>query len=348
MANQEHLTRLQQGVDVWNTWREEHPETETSLSDANLRGARLIGARLIGADLIGADLSDANLRGADLRGADLSRANLRGAHLIGADLSRADLIGADLRGAHLIGADLRGANLSRANLSRANLIGAHLSRAHLNDAVIGNTQFGDRDFREMVGLETIEHRGPSPLSINSLYLSEGHIPEAFVRGTGAPDTFIEYMRALTAKPIEYYTCFISYSSKNQDFAERLYTDLQANGVRCWYAPEDMKIGDVIRQRIDDSIHIYDKLLLILSLEALCSTWVESEVEAAFEKERRMKRAVLFPVRIDDMIDAALGAWAAEIRRTRHIGDFSHWKDYDAYQKGLKRLLRDLKQGKPGE
>ena len=36
------------------------------------------------------------------------------------------------------------------------------------------------------------------------------------------------------------------------------------------------------------------------------------------------------------------AWAADIRRTRHIGDFSRWKDHDAYQSAFERLLRDLK------
>jgi hypothetical protein len=36
------------------------------------------------------------------------------------------------------------------------------------------------------------------------------------------------------------------------------------------------------------------------------------------------------------------AWAALIRRTRHIGDFTRWKDHDSYQKAFERLLRDLK------
>jgi hypothetical protein len=35
-------------------------------------------------------------------------------------------------------------------------------------------------------------------------------------------------------------------------------------------------------------------------------------------------------------------WAADIRRTRHIGDFRKWKDHDCFQKSLDRLLRDLK------
>jgi hypothetical protein len=28
--------------------------------------------------------------------------------------------------------------------------------------------------------------------------------------------------------------------------------------------------------------------------------------------------------------------------TRHIGDFTRWKEHDAYQKALHRLLRDLR------
>jgi hypothetical protein len=36
------------------------------------------------------------------------------------------------------------------------------------------------------------------------------------------------------------------------------------------------------------------------------------------------------------------AWAATIRRTRHIGDFTGWKDHDSYQKVFDRLVRDLK------
>ena len=38
------------------------------------------------------------------------------------------------------------------------------------------------------------------------------------------------------------------------------------------------------------------------------------------------------------------AWAGEIRRTRHIGDFRDWKNHDAYAKAFDRLLRDLKPG----
>jgi len=147
---------------------------------------------------------------------------------------------------------------------------------------------------------------------------------------------------LSQTTIQYYPCFISYSSKDQDFAERLYADLQSKGVRCWFAPEDMKTGDEIRSRIDEAIRIHDKLLLVLSEHSVESTWVKKEVETAFEQEDRQKRLVLFPVRLDEAVMQTTKAWAADIRRMRHIGDFRNWKDHDAYQKAFNRLLRDLK------
>jgi hypothetical protein len=71
------------------------------------------------------------------------------------------------------------------------------------------------------------------------------------------------------------------------------------------------------------------------------SWVE-EVEAALEKERKQNKLVLFPIRLDDAVMETDQAWAASLRRVRHIDDFRAWKDHDQYQKSFGRLLRDLK------
>jgi hypothetical protein len=68
------------------------------------------------------------------------------------------------------------------------------------------------------------------------------------------------------------------------------------------------------------------------------------VETAFEREARENKSVLFPIRLDDAVKETGNAWAADIRRTRHIGDFPRWKDHDWFQRGLKRLLRDFEIG----
>jgi hypothetical protein len=105
----------------------------------------------------------------------------------------------------------------------------------------------------------------------------------------------------------------------------------------------LKIGDRFPERIEESIRLYDKLLLVLSESSVNSRWVEREVRAAFEKEERPpERTVLFPIRVDDAVMDTNKAWAADIRRSRHIGDFREWKEHDSYRKALERLLRDLR------
>lgn len=136
----------------------------------------------------------------------------------------------------------------------------------------------------------------------------------------------------------YHSCFISYAHQDESFASRLYTDLQAQGVRCWFAPHNMKIGDRIRSTIDQAIQRQDKLLLLLSVHALQSVWIENEVEAAFDYEKLEKREMLFPIRLDNSVMHTTQMWAMQLRRTRYIGDFT---EQSPYQKAFKQLLRDL-------
>ena len=278
--------------------------------------------------------------------ADLSRAVLSGATLIAATLSGAVLSGAILSGADLYRATLIAANLSDADLIRANLSQANLSQANLSQAHIGWTIFSNLDLRTVKGLETLIHDGPSTIGTDTLMRSEGDLPEVFLRKAGLSDIFITSVRSLAQHPNEYYTCFISYSSKDQEFAERLYADLQQKGVRCWFAPKDLKIGEKFWHRIDESIRLYDKLLVVLSEHSVNSVWVENEVMAALEKEQHYNELVLFPIKLDEEVMHTNLPWAATMRRTRHIGDFTHWKQHDEYQKALTRLLRDLQPDLP--
>jgi len=345
MANAEQLALLKRSVDEWNRWRNKNPTIEIDLSDADLRGATLIDANLHYANLMGVQLIGANLRGADFRnanlsGADLTDANLNAANFTSATLSSANLFHANLFNANLERADLRDVQLVFSNLTHTILAGAELSSAR-----VGYTTLGSVDLSLVKGIESVKHEYRSTIGIDTIYNSKGNIPEVFLRGCGVPDTFITFARSLVGTAIEYYSCFISYSSKDQAFAERLYADLQSKGVRCWFAPEDLKIGEKFRPRIDEAIRLHDKLLIVLSESSINSAWVETEVESAFEREQQQKKPVLFPVRLDDAVMQTSEAWAANIRRTRHIGDMTHWKTHDDYQRAFERLLRDLKEEK---
>jgi TIR domain/Pentapeptide repeats (8 copies) len=352
MANDEHVAILKKGVDAWNEWRRRENESlwpdlsGADLTEADLRGANLTDARLFLADLHGADLTEADLRGADLHEAKLTEANLtgadlNGAYLNGADLRDAYLIWADLTTADLHGADLRGADLTWANLHAAKLTGANLTGAHLRGTVFGFTTL-----TKMKGLDHCHHQGPCVIDFQTLKNSSP-LPIAFLRGVGLPDNLIENLPSLLNTAIQHYSCFISYSSKDQAFAERLYADLQSRGVRCWFAPDHMRIGDKIVDAIDEAIRLRDKVLLILSEGAIASDWVEDEVTTAFEEERKRKDVIVFPVRIDNAVMQAQEAWAAKLRN-RHIGDFCRWKEHDSYQESFERLMHDLRVEKPGQ
>jgi uncharacterized protein YjbI with pentapeptide repeats len=316
MANPELLQILEQGVEAWNLWRRENGSIKP--------------------DLRGADFQLAALSLIDLTGARLERANFVAANLIGANLTQADLDMADLGMADFTLADLTRAHLWRTNFTQTDLTGANLSEVRLLSTV-----FGETNLTGVVGLETCHHTAPSILDHRTLALS-GSLPLAFLRGCGLPDALINSLPSLLNEPVQFYSCFISYASKGHAFAERLYADLQNKGVRCWFAPEDMKIGDRLRPRIDETIRVYDKLLLVLSKTSVVSQWVEQEVETALARERQQGTTILFPVRIDNTVMILETGWPALIRNTRHIGDFRRWKTHDVYQQAFDRLLRDLK------
>jgi uncharacterized protein YjbI with pentapeptide repeats len=340
MANEEHLAILRQGVQVWNEWRKDNHDVWPDLR----------GADLSGVDLSGTNLNWAGLIYANLRYADLKRANLSAADLSSADLSGTHFNGANLSGAHLAWANLTGADLSGADLSSADLDGADFADAHS-----AWTLFANIDLSRVSGLETVVHDGPSTIGIDTIYLSKGKIAEVFFHGCGVPDEMITFMHSLVAaSAIQFYSCFISYSTKDEDFAKRLHADLQAHNVRCWFAPEDVQGGKKLHEQIDEAIRYHDKLLLILSENSMGSEWVKTEIRRARKQEVKAGQRKLFPIslvpfdaiRAWEAFDADIGKDMAVEVREYFVPDFSCWKDHDAYKRAFDRLLRDLK-AEPG-
>jgi len=180
MANEEQLSILKQGVEVWNKWvskfrsdnsvspvqigtdyfkvNDDNDKSRVAVNkDAkqkkrhseNTKSKDRLSFSFTGEPRIpNIDLSGAFLSYTDLNGVDFGEANLIKTNLNEADLRRAKLRIANLREARLIKtklnfADMRGANLREANLLGANLQGADLRSADLSGADLLGADLSD-------------------------------------------------------------------------------------------------------------------------------------------------------------------------------------------------------------
>lgn len=340
---------------------------QASLQNCDLRKTNLYEANLFGAVFTKSKLQSANLQRASLGSAlfidsDLSRVNLDNADLKHANLTYTDLSGAMFKYANLQEADLTGAKLIGSDFSNASLAGTILNGADLSEAILSRTVLCNTLLNDVRGLDKVNIRAECCVDHLTLQRAKEPLHDNFLGALGLADWQIEESKLLRPnltreditnisyevirlrgqQPIQLHSTFISYSHKDEAFAQLLYEKLRKAGVKCFYAPEDLKIGDRLRNRIDEVIQIYDKTLVVLSENSVRSNWVENEVETALEAEATRGISLLFPIKIDDAVHDIEAGWAASIRRTRHIGDFLNWQNSESFDRAIAKILRDLR------
>ncbi len=352
MANSDHRKILQDALDggditIWNKRLR-----GKSLINVDLSFANLLNSDLRNANLRNANLRNANLSYSDLRNADLSFANLSSADLSFANLSSADLNSTNLNSAHLSSVNLSSANLHSSDLSSANLSSADLSFADLQNALFERTTFGDVDLSTVKYLNEVNITGPCTIGIDTLYKSQAVIHDPwfneFLEKCGVPETMRTFASSLVVKALDYYSCFISYSTQDEEFCQELQSRLKRRGLRVWFAPEEMKGGRKIYDQLYEAIRYHDKLILVLSEASMNSNWVQLEIKRARKREKEEGRQVLFPILLIpyenlqswELITSDGEDLAEEIRQY-FIPDFIDWKNHDMFTKSVDRLVADL-------
>ena len=153
------------------------------------------------------------------------------------------------------------------------------------------------------------------------------------------------------QPIQFYSCFISYSGKDEVFARRLYDRMVGERLRVWFAPEDLRRGEKLVEQIDRAIQVHDRLLVVLSKQSMQSDWVKLEIAKARKAERDGGRRKLFPIALVpydkiqqwQCLDPHTGEdLASEIRQYFLPDDFSNWQDHASFERAFAALLRELK------
>jgi hypothetical protein len=321
MANEEQLAILQEGVEVWNKWREENHQVEVDFVRADLREA---------------DLRETILDKVDLGAADLSSADLRGAGLVGANLEFADLRSANLRGASLKGSNFYG-------------------------ACPLYTTFGDLDLSETIGLEYVVHSGPSSIGTDTFTQSNGKIPEVFLRGCGLSDWEIEETKLYNpdlgdeeidkilyrihdlhaSQALQISPLFISYSHADSEFVDKVGDYLTQKGIRYWRDIHKATAGP-LEEQVNRAIRQNPTVLVILSKNSTKSDWVEHEVRKARETGKELGRHVLCPVTLDDSWKNS--PWPERIMEQimeYNILDFSAWRDDSKFDGMFRKLIDGL-------
>jgi hypothetical protein len=165
---------------------------------------------------------------------------------VSADLREENLAAMDLRGVVLTHAQLAGANLAEANLRDADLRSADLRGANLS----GSMFYGSHSLAQISRVLTYRRpragHCPAPGAVQPrgrcAFLVEGKVAESFLRGCGVPGKVLGYLGSLTGEALESYSCFISHSTRDEPFAFMLHRRIQQDGLRVWFAPEDVRGG----------------------------------------------------------------------------------------------------------
>lgn len=349
---------------------------EANLSEAGLTQANLNGASLSGAFVRAANLSQANLLAANLKNSNLSHATIRDGKLMfanfaGADLSEADLGKADLTKAYLSGARLRradvsGARLTRANLAQSDLVEARfirvdLTKADLSEAKLGGTVFADSNLSGALGLENLDHRGPSHISMDILVLSAGNLPSVFLRGCGFSDSDLEYAKLSSphldqdeiakilsrvqelraTQGLQTAPLFISYSSSDSVFVNKLESRLTEKGIRVWRDVHQENAGEIENQIYRNSDH-NPKVLLILSEHSIKTRWLEGGLTEMRTLENEMGHKVLYPVALDDGWKFGRGPKRLMEQMTEYdVLDLSSWRNNSKFEVMFRELIDKL-------
>lgn len=150
---------------------------------------------------------------------------------------------------------------------------------------------------------------------------------------------------LNYQPLNTQHSYVCYSSKDADFVRRLKTDLAAQEIYTWSAVTDLRAGDNWRRNMADKVLTCSSLIVVLSVEAIKSQWVQREVTLALLKQipiipivaPRVLQGSSFHEQYTVLRDAAL-----PIYEMNYLNEINWISSDPDYQKGLQDLIHAVR------
>ncbi|MBR3767454.1 MAG: toll/interleukin-1 receptor domain-containing protein [Clostridia bacterium] len=118
--------------------------------------------------------------------------------------------------------------------------------------------------------------------------------------------------------------FISYSSKDEEIAQKLHSELTQKGIKTWFAPN--KVKEQYPEEIMAGLAESDYFAIILSKNSMSSRQVQTELQTAFEdSEMKIKPIFIENTTPPSGFDYFLKIWqhknAFDPPIDKHIADF---------------------------
>ena len=97
-----------------------------------------------------------------------------------------------------------------------------------------------------------------------------------------------------------FDVFLSYSSKDKTWVNRLKEALQKQGLKVWLDHDQIRPGDLFAGALEQGLEESKAVALIVSPESMESGWVEEEYSRALSLAKRKQQPLqLIPVILRD-------------------------------------------------
>lgn len=123
--------------------------------------------------------------------------------------------------------------------------------------------------------------------------------------------------------------FISYSSKDKEFVERIARDLIDYKIDVWLDFLEIKAGESITEKLNAALRDMDYFVIVLSDSSINSNWVKSELSAALMRKFKDQSVTIIPVLKE------------ESKKPQLIADLKYANFTREYSNGMKELLEGL-------
>ncbi len=143
----------------------------------------------------------------------------------------------------------------------------------------------------------------------------------------------------------YWSCFISYSSKDDGFVKYLKERLRGELISTWLDFDNIIHGGQLTEQIESAVGKHEKLIIVLSKNSLKSDWVKKEIQEALKKDPQS----LYPIRITSIDEIQKHDFIWNTFKDVPILDFEFDPQQEvvdaSFEDSFKKLVKSLKKPK---